>query len=97
MSSDGADRYRQQAEACRQQAQKAVSPLDKEAWLRVAQEWLMLRSQPRKAAGSARATAKFLGRDVIKQRWRVMHTLHNAEGHTSGARLAGAALRRGGP
>jgi hypothetical protein len=42
MSSDDADRYRKQAEECRQQAQKAVSPLDKEAWLRVAEEWLML-------------------------------------------------------
>ena len=42
MSSDDADRYRKQAEECRQQARKAVSPLDKEAWLRVAEEWLKL-------------------------------------------------------
>src|SRR5450755_2553212 len=46
MSSDDADRYRKQAEECRQQAQKAVSPLDKEAWLRVAEEWLMLAACP---------------------------------------------------
>jgi hypothetical protein len=42
MSNDDADRYRKQAEECRQQAEKAVSPLDKEAWLRVAAEWIKL-------------------------------------------------------
>jgi hypothetical protein len=40
--SDDANRYRKQAEECRQQAEKAVSPLDKEAWLRVAGEWIKL-------------------------------------------------------
>jgi hypothetical protein len=34
--------FRRQAEDCRQQAAKAVSPLDREAWLRVAEEWLKL-------------------------------------------------------
>ena len=33
-----ADRFRRQAEECRQQAERAKSPLDKEAWLRVAAE-----------------------------------------------------------
>jgi hypothetical protein len=42
MSDDDADRFRKQAEDCREQAAKAVSPLDKEAWLRVAEEWLKL-------------------------------------------------------
>jgi hypothetical protein len=37
-----ADRYRKQAEEARQQAVKAISPLDKEAWLRLAEEWLKL-------------------------------------------------------
>ena len=37
-----ADRYRKQAEEARQQAKKAISPLDKEAWLRIAEEWLKL-------------------------------------------------------
>jgi hypothetical protein len=36
------DRYREQAEECRQQAEKAINPLDKEAWLRVAGEWIKL-------------------------------------------------------
>jgi len=42
MSKDEADRFRKQAEECREQAAKALSPLDKEAWLRVAEEWLKL-------------------------------------------------------
>jgi len=42
MSDDNATRFRKQAEECREQAAKAVSPLDKEAWLRVAEEWLKL-------------------------------------------------------
>jgi hypothetical protein len=40
--SDEADRFRKQADECREQAAKAISPLDKEAWLRVAEEWLKL-------------------------------------------------------
>jgi hypothetical protein len=42
MSEVEADRYRKQAEECRLQAEKAVSPLDKEAWLRVARDWIKL-------------------------------------------------------
>ena len=42
VSDHEATRFRRQAEDCRQQAAKAVSPLDKEAWLRVAEEWLKL-------------------------------------------------------
>jgi hypothetical protein len=42
--SDEAARFRKQAEDAREQAAKAISPLDKEAWLRVAEEWLSLAS-----------------------------------------------------
>jgi hypothetical protein len=42
MSDDEADMFRRQAEECRLQAEKAVSPLDKEAWLRVAGDWIKL-------------------------------------------------------
>jgi hypothetical protein len=42
MPNDEADRFRKQADECREQAAKAISPLDKEAWLRVAGEWLKL-------------------------------------------------------
>ena len=42
MSDQEIARFRAQAEECRQQAEKAISPLDKEAWLRVAGEWIKL-------------------------------------------------------
>jgi hypothetical protein len=42
MSADDAARYRKQAEEARQHAERAVSPFDKEAWLRIAEEWLKL-------------------------------------------------------
>jgi hypothetical protein len=42
MSDQEAARFPKQAEECREQAAKAISPLDKEAWLRVAEEWLKL-------------------------------------------------------
>jgi hypothetical protein len=42
MSDHEAAKFRQQADECREQAAKAISPLDKEAWLRVAEEWLRL-------------------------------------------------------
>jgi hypothetical protein len=41
MSEDAAS-FRKRAEECQQQAERAISPLDKEAWLRLAEEWLKL-------------------------------------------------------
>jgi hypothetical protein len=41
MSND-ASRFRKQAEEAREHASKAFSQLDKEAWLRVAEDWLKL-------------------------------------------------------
>jgi hypothetical protein len=38
MSEQDATRFRKQADECGEQALKAVSPLNKEAWLRVAEE-----------------------------------------------------------
>jgi hypothetical protein len=35
-------RYRRQAEECRQQAEKSLSPLDKDAWLQLAADWLRM-------------------------------------------------------
>jgi hypothetical protein len=34
--------YRDKASRCRQMAQRAFSPLDKEAWLQLATDWLTL-------------------------------------------------------
>ena len=42
MPHDDAARFRKQAEEARDHAARAFSPLDKEAWLRVAEEWLKL-------------------------------------------------------
>ena len=42
MASHDADRFHKQAEECRQQAEKIISPIDKQARLRGAQEYLKL-------------------------------------------------------
>jgi hypothetical protein len=42
MPNDEAAKFRRQADESRAQASKAVNPLDKEAWLRIAEEWLKL-------------------------------------------------------
>jgi hypothetical protein len=42
MSESEADRFRKRAEECRRLAEAAVSALDRETWLRVADEWLKL-------------------------------------------------------
>ena len=42
MPVDDAAKFRKQADESREQAAKAVNPLDKEAWLRIAEEWLKL-------------------------------------------------------
>jgi hypothetical protein len=39
MSDADAQRFRQEAEECRQLAEKAISPRDREEWLRLAAEW----------------------------------------------------------
>ena len=56
--SDEAARFRKQAEEAREHAARVISPLDKEAWLRVAEEWLNL-AQSTEETGGACATAKF--------------------------------------
>jgi len=42
MSPNDASRYLKQAEECRQLAAKAVNPIDREAWHRMADDWLKL-------------------------------------------------------
>jgi hypothetical protein len=39
MSEQDTARFRKPADECRQQAEQAINPLDKEAWLRLAGEW----------------------------------------------------------
>jgi hypothetical protein len=42
MSAQDVARFRAQSEECRQQAERAINPLDKESWLRLAGEWIKL-------------------------------------------------------
>jgi hypothetical protein len=37
-----ADRFRKQAEECRQLAARAINEVDKQAWLRLAADWIKL-------------------------------------------------------
>jgi hypothetical protein len=39
---DDANRFRKQAEGCRQHAARAVGPVEKEQWHRLSEEWLKL-------------------------------------------------------
>jgi hypothetical protein len=39
---DDADRFREQAKAATAHAAKSISPVDRDAWLRIAVEWLEL-------------------------------------------------------
>ena len=36
---DDAAKFRKQADECREQAERAINPLDKERWLRLARDW----------------------------------------------------------
>jgi hypothetical protein len=42
MTETDAERFRQEAEECRKLAERSVSQLDKEAWLRLAADWIKL-------------------------------------------------------
>jgi hypothetical protein len=42
MSEVDAARFRDEAQECREQAAKALSPIDKESWLQFAEEWIKL-------------------------------------------------------
>lgn len=48
MRETDADRFLSLAEECLKQAEKATSPLDKDAWLKLAEEWLQLARAARK-------------------------------------------------
>jgi len=56
MLESAADRFRHQAEECRLNARRAMRPVDREAWLRLAAKWVKL-AQGAELAGEARAIA----------------------------------------
>jgi hypothetical protein len=47
------ERFRSEAKECRQRAERATSPIDKEAWLRLAEDWIKLaeKTEKRRPAG----------------------------------------------
>lgn len=51
MSETDAQRCRKEAEECRREAEKTVSQLDKEAWLRLAADWIKLAQVAEKRRG----------------------------------------------
>ena len=63
-----AERFRQEAEECRQHAEKPVNHLDKEAWLRLAAEWLTLaqgadqREAPKRTKGTRKISIRLFFR-----------------------------------
>jgi hypothetical protein len=36
------DKFRREAEECRQNTEQATNPIDREAWLRLAEDWMKL-------------------------------------------------------
>jgi hypothetical protein len=56
--SNYSDRFRRQADESRQQAAKAINPLGKESWLRLAEEWLNWRCHPRASVESKAASVR---------------------------------------
>jgi hypothetical protein len=50
MSSAEIDRYRKMADECREQGERAHSPLDKERWLRLAGNWITMAQEAEKRA-----------------------------------------------
>jgi hypothetical protein len=53
MNVSTADDFRRQAEECRQMAARAISPIDKASWLRLAEDWLRLAQTADKSAARA--------------------------------------------
>ena len=48
MSEHDVTRFRALADECRQLAERATNPLDKEAWLRLADEWVKMAQEAEK-------------------------------------------------
>ena len=53
------DEYRAKAKYCREMADKAISPLDKDAWLQLAADWLTMSSVRDRTASSQSASDRF--------------------------------------
>jgi hypothetical protein len=53
------DEYRAKAKHCREMANKALSPLDKDAWLQLASDWLTMSSMRDRTASGQSASNRF--------------------------------------
>jgi hypothetical protein len=51
MSDQDIERFRAQADECRAQAERAMNPLDKERWLRLAGDWIKMAQDAEKRLG----------------------------------------------
>jgi hypothetical protein len=51
MSEQDIAKFRAQADECRQQAERALNPLDKERWLRLAGDWMKMVQEVEKRLG----------------------------------------------
>jgi len=51
MPDTDADRFRKMADECREQAETAHSPLDKERWLRLAGNWITMAQEAERRQG----------------------------------------------
>jgi hypothetical protein len=84
MTENDTERFRQQAEECRREADKAISPLDKEAWLRLAADWL------KACSGSRRKTESEV---AVKAGNAARPRTHDCDGLAVRRRRAGAGAR----
>jgi hypothetical protein len=48
MTENDVQRFRGEAKECRRLAERANSPIDKEAWLRLAEDWIKLAEEAEK-------------------------------------------------
>jgi len=58
MPETDADRFRKEADECRELAEKSTSQLDKEAWLRLAGDWIKLAASAEDRCTKLRAAQK---------------------------------------
>ncbi|WGR73690.1 MULTISPECIES: hypothetical protein [unclassified Bradyrhizobium] len=45
MTKTDAERFRKEAEECRQMAARAINPADRDGWLKLADDWIKLASE----------------------------------------------------
>jgi hypothetical protein len=50
-----ANEFRTNADECREQAARAINPLDKERWLKIAQHWLQMAQEAEEGPNTGRS------------------------------------------